>query len=109
MVWNPDNKLSYPTRGYLMARKKKGELNIVGGTALDVNCKDINSFIVGTEGGSIFKCNIPLSAFANQINVANNFEGIQKKLRWKKEAEDVINTIPKKANMEKVKQEVERY
>jgi ribulose kinase len=44
----------------LLARKKEGELATVGGTSF---CKvlgssDDSTFIVGTEGGSIFKCSI---------------------------------------------------
>lgn len=43
----------------MIARKKGGELAMVGGTSF---CKiseiDDSTFIVGTEGGSIFKCSI---------------------------------------------------
>lgn len=109
LLWNPENKLDHPIRGHILARKKKGELNVIGGTALDVNNKDINSFIVGTEGGSLFKCNLPLTSFNEIISVAGQFEGLQKKLRWKKEAEDVMNTISNRVSMDTVKQDVERY
>ena len=59
LVWRYNDKLKYPARGYLVARKKGGELAMVGGTSF---CKiaeaDNSTFIVGTEGGSIFKCSI---------------------------------------------------
>ena len=42
----------------MLARKRKGEMAVVGGTALTMNCEDKTSFIVGTESGSMFKCNI---------------------------------------------------
>lgn len=109
LIWSPENKFDHPIRGHLLARKKKGELSIMGGTALDMNCKDINSFIVGTEGGSIFKCNLPLTSFSDKIVSSGQFDTFQKRLRWKKEAVDFMNTITNKVNMEKVKQEVERY
>lgn len=41
-----------------MARKKKQELRIVGGTCLSVACDDNETFIVGTESGSLFKCKV---------------------------------------------------
>jgi WD40 repeat protein len=109
LIWNPDNKLSHPTRGHLIARKKKGQLAIVGGTALDVNSMDKNTFILGTEGGTIFKCNLSLTQFSEQFAAAGDFENLQKKLRWRKDAEEVMNTINNKVGMEQVKQEVERY
>lgn len=37
LVWDPENKLTHPTKGYLIAKKKKADLMIMGGTALDVN------------------------------------------------------------------------
>lgn len=109
LVWDPENNLSHPTRGYLIARKRKGELATIGGTGLDVSCKDINTFILGTEGGTIFKCNIPMTAFSEQLATTGNFDALQKKLRWKKEAEDVMNTVSNNVSLEKIKQEVERY
>jgi hypothetical protein len=55
LVWKPENGLEYPTRGFLIARKKKGQAKLIGGTSLDVNSVDRNTFVLGTEGGSIFK------------------------------------------------------
>lgn len=60
LVWRVNDKLRYPAKGHLLARKKEGELATVGGTSF---CKvlgssDDSTFIVGTEGGSIFKCSI---------------------------------------------------
>ena len=34
LVWRYNDKLRYPVKGHLLARKKGGELAIVGGTAL---------------------------------------------------------------------------
>ena len=58
LVWEEEAKLAYPLKGYLMARKKKQELRIVGGTCLSVACDDNETFIVGTESGSLFKCKV---------------------------------------------------
>lgn len=33
LVWRLSDKLRYPIKGHLLARKKGGELNIVGGTS----------------------------------------------------------------------------
>lgn len=57
-VWEEESKLEYPLKGHLMARKKKQDLRIVGGTCLTVSKDDIETYIVGTESGSIFKCKI---------------------------------------------------
>jgi WD40 repeat protein len=110
LVWNPENKLSHPVKGYLIARRKKGQIAVIGGTALDVNSMDKNTFILGTEGGTIFKCNIPMTSFSEQLAASSNtFDALQKKLRWKKEAEDIMNNITNKVGVEQIKQEVERY
>lgn len=59
LVWRVSDKLRYPIKGHLLARKKGGELSIVGGTSFSrVHGQDENTFVVGTEGGSIFKCQI---------------------------------------------------
>ena len=59
LVWRLNDKLRYPARGYLIARKKGGELATVGGTSFcKVSELDDSTFLVGTEGGSIFKCAI---------------------------------------------------
>lgn len=71
---------------------------------------DKNTFILGTEGGTIFKCNIPMTSFSEQLAASSNtFDALQKKLRWKKEAEDIMNNITNKVGVEQIKQEVERY
>lgn len=109
LIWNPENKFTYPLRGHIIARKRKGQLNIIGGTGLDVNMVDKNTFILGTEGGSIFKCNLALATFAQQISASGIFENIPKKLRWKDEAIEIMNTITNAVELEKMKQEIERY
>ena len=59
LVWRANDKLRYPVKGHLIARKKGGELAMVGGTSFSrVHGQDDNTFLVGTEGGSIFKCAI---------------------------------------------------
>jgi WD40 repeat protein len=66
LVWRLSDKLRYPAKGHLLARKKDGELGTVGGTsftkigygATGSGGQEDSTFIVGTEGGSIFKCHI---------------------------------------------------
>ena len=110
LVWSPENKLTHPKRGYLIARKKKTNIVTLGATSLAVDSEDINSFILGTEEGSIFKLNIPMTSFSGQFETIGDFGSLQKKLRWKKEAEEFMNTINNnKIGLDKLKQDVERY
>lgn len=109
LIWNPENKLKYPSRGHLIAKKKKGQITLVGGTSLDVNCIDKNTFILGTEGGMIFKCNLQLTAFSEKLVATGNFDSLPKRLSWRKEAEEIMDTITNKVGLQQVLQEVERY
>lgn len=59
LVWRYDDKLRFPIKGYLLAKKKGNEAQVIGGTALDkVNLQEDNTYLVGTEGGSVFKCSV---------------------------------------------------
>ena len=105
MLWKPENKLRYPVKGHLLARKKGGggELAIIGGTSLCKAANDDNTYVVGTEGGSIFKCNISLP---NEKDISHLFEG--SKVRWKAEAMYLLSNLPSKSVLE-IKKKVERY
>lgn len=56
MVWDEMDELQYPLKGHLLARKRKGELSIVGGNCISVNKDDKGIVVIGTESGSMFKC-----------------------------------------------------
>ena len=63
LVWRLTDKLRFPAKGHLLARKRDGEMGTVGGTSFTkvgfgAGGQEDSTFIVGTEGGSIFKCNI---------------------------------------------------
>lgn len=59
LVWRVEDKLRYPVKGHLLARRKGDEMQVIGGTSLDkVSVMEDNTFIVGTEGGALFRCNI---------------------------------------------------
>lgn len=59
LVWRYGDNLRYPIKGHLLGVKKGAESSISGGTALDkVNQMEDNTYLVGTEGGAIFKCAI---------------------------------------------------
>lgn len=81
LVWKPENKFRFPVKGHLLSRKKGGETQIMGGTALCKGSTDDTTYLVGTEGGSLFKCNIhaPIDK-----DVSHLFDG--SKVRWKHEA-----------------------
>lgn len=49
-----------------------------------------------------------MASFAGQ-NSGGEFDTLQKKLRWKKESETFMNTINNPIELEKLKQDVERY
>ena len=59
LVWKYTDKLKFPIKGHLLATKKGNETMIVGGTSMDkVVLAEDNTYIIGTEGGSVYKCNI---------------------------------------------------
>lgn len=104
LLWRLNDKLRYPIKGHLLARKKGGELAVVGGTCLTKASQDENTFLVGTEGGSVFKCQVlPPS----DKDVSHFFEQ-SSGLRWKHEAMQVLGNLPPKA-LNEVKAKVERY
>lgn len=52
LVWRMQDKLRYPIKGHMLARKKGNETSLLGGTALDKVCiNEDNTYFVGTEGG----------------------------------------------------------
>ena len=55
LIWNLDNQLKYPTKGYSLIRKKDGLLSYVGGLSLSQSSEEKSCFILGTEAGSVFK------------------------------------------------------
>ena len=103
LLWRLQDKLRYPTKGHLLARKKDGDLATVGGTSLSRVYGQEETFVVGTEGGSLFKCAIQQPV---DKDISHFFEGGS--LRWKPEAMALLSYLPNKAIME-VKKRVERY
>mmetsp|Transcript_23424 Transcript_23424/g.17876 ORF Transcript_23424/g.17876 Transcript_23424/m.17876 type:complete len:397 (+) Transcript_23424:599-1789(+) len=105
LVWRLQDKLRFPAKGHLLARKKGGELAIAGGTSFaKVGTAEEGTFLVGTEGGSIFKCAITQPV---DKDVSHFFEASEG-LRWKVEAMFLLGNLPNKSLME-VKKKVERY
>ena len=59
LVWRYEDKLKFPIKGDFLAKKKGKDVQVIGGTALDkVHLSEDNTYLVGTEGGSVFKCSI---------------------------------------------------
>ena len=73
LVWRLSDKLEFPVKGHLLAKKKEGgETAIIGGTALDKVCiNEDNTYFVGTEGGQVFKCSI---SQPNESDISHFFE-----------------------------------
>jgi len=63
-----------------------------------------NTYVVGTEGGSIFKCSI---SQPSDNDISHFFEE-NTGVRWKQEAIGLLSNLPSKVVME-VKRRVERY
>jgi hypothetical protein len=103
LLWKTENKLRFPVKGHLLGRKKGGDLSILGGTAFSKVGNDETTFLVGTEGGSIFKCNIPQPV---EKDISHLFEGSP--VRWKHEAMTLLSNLPNKSILE-VKKKVERF
>jgi hypothetical protein len=70
-----------------------------------MSCEDKTTFIVGTEGGSMFKCSI--SALGEK-SLKSFFDAAKSGIRWKQEAISVMENLNSKALAE-VKKKVERY
>eukprot|EP00347_Sterkiella_histriomuscorum_P003637 403363522 len=111
LVWRLQDKLRYPAKGHLLARKKDGEMGTVGGTSFakigygtGAGGQEDSTFIVGTEGGSIFKCNIQQPVDKDISHYFDQNTGC----RWKQEAISLLSNLPNKVILE-VKKKVERY
>jgi len=66
---------------------------VIGGTSLDkVHQMEDNTYLVGTEGGSVFKCSI---AAPSDQDISHIIE--KSSLRWKPEAIQVIANLPVRA------------
>ena len=54
-----EDKLLFPIKGHLLARGRNEDMQVIGGTSLDkVSIMEENTYLVGTEGGALFKCSI---------------------------------------------------
>jgi WD40 repeat protein len=105
LVWKYTDKLKFPIKGHLLATRKGNETMIVGGTSMDkvVSAED-NTYIVGTEGGSVYKCNIVPPTDQDFPGFVEDNPAV----RWKQEAADILANLPPKVVPE-VKKKVERY
>jgi len=100
------DKLRFPIKGHILAKKQGKDTAIVGGTALDkVQMEQDNTYFVGTEGGSVYKCAI---SQPTDNDISHFFEQNTPGLRWKEEAINLLANLPSKAILE-VKKKVERY
>ena len=63
-----------------------------------------NTYLVGTEGGAVFKASIPLPSEEDISFMFEDSSGV----RWKQNAIAILANLPKKAIPE-VKKKVERY
>ena len=79
---------------------------MIGGTALDKVCfAEDNTYMIGTEGGSLFKFSIQ---HVKDSDISHYFTDNSSGLRWKQEAIQVLANLPSKVVLE-VKKRVERY
>lgn len=77
---------------------------MIGGTSLDkVNTMEDNTYLVGTEGGAIFKLNIGQPSDQDISHMVSNSQ-----LRWKQDAIQVLANLSVK-NVNDVRKIVERY
>lgn len=73
MVWDlkqgdfKENSLEYPIKGYNLLRKKESVVASVGGLCFDQAPEEKNTFIVGSEAGSVVRANV----FNNQMDKKN--------------------------------------
>lgn len=99
--------LRYPIKGFLMLRKKEGEVIPVSGLTMNQSKINRNFFIVGSEGGSI------LRATLNPINHYVNTESkvildLQPTIKFKNVVYPfLLNIVPK--NLPEIKNQIEKY
>lgn len=62
LFWSVHNKCVHPIHGHLLAVKAKGKNSrvVAGGTCMSfqTNGKHSSSFVVGSEGGHLFRCSV---------------------------------------------------
>lgn len=75
---------------------------MVGGTCLSVACDDNETYIVGTESGSIFKCKVGLGFNVHGQESGPFDEYPNKTIWWSKQAIRVMNCITNKQALDKV-------
>jgi hypothetical protein len=58
--------LRYPIKGFLMLRRKEGEVVPVSGLAMNQSRINQNMFVIGSEGGSILRASLsPINHYVN--------------------------------------------
>jgi len=61
--------LNYPIKGYSLLRKKEGFISNVGGLCFSHSCEDKDTFIIGTEAGSILRAVVANISFEKKQKV----------------------------------------
>lgn len=111
LVWDMVKKLQYPTKGHLLLRKKEGVSCQVAGTSISQSLGDKNTFIVGSEAGSLFRCTITNITNDKKQRILfdsqKNLPG-KSSFSWRDEAVELICNMPSKA-MSEVRETIEAF
>jgi WD40 repeat protein len=101
--------LNYPIKGYSLLRKKEGFISNVGGLCFSHSCEDKDTFIIGTEAGSILRAVVANISFEKKQKVLFEQKSeIAKNLKWKEESLPVMVNLNQKVIPE-IKMFVEEY
>lgn len=116
LLWNMKEEenaerllLSHPIKGYSLLRKKDGFVSSVGGLSFSQSCEDKNTFIIGTEAGSVLRAYISNISFEKKQKILFEQKSeVSKNLRWKEESIPFMVNLNQKVIPE-IKNFVEEY
>lgn len=116
LVWNMKYEeksenilLNYPIKGYSLLRKKDGYVSNVGGLSFSQSCEDKNSFIIGTEAGSVLRAFVTnISNEKKQKILFEQKSEASKNLKWNEETLPIMVNLNQKIIPE-IKIFVEEY
>lgn len=115
LFWNmkfedkSENLLSFPIKGYSILRKKDGFVSNVGGLCFSNSCEDKNTFIIGTEAGSILRVLVSnISLDKKQKVLFEQKSEVSKNLKWKEDTLPIMVNLNQKVIPE-IKLFVEEY
>lgn len=116
LIWNlkyedksENTLLNHPIKGYSLLRKKDTFVSNVGGLSFSQSCEDKNTFIIGTEAGSVLRAQILSISFEKKQKILFEQKSeVSKNIKWKEESIPFMVNLNQKVIPE-IKNYVEEY